>query len=381
VTKLLCLAREEGKLLLGKPSNVVRCSTAFARSFANAETGAHGACPTNGDAASVEQRVDDAHSSVLAALQAPLAATDTAKRCVATKDQAAARFAICTGKQLSQRLGGHAVGEQITRCNGSLADAFAAAEARGGCPTIDDSVAVGALANPAGMNLSNVVFDAASQSLALLDLTGADLRNANLSHVDATGAKLINADLSNANLDFLYAPGPGPLLDLSGAKLTNASLTGADIRYDNLSGADLSGTSLVTVALTRVVGANLAGCPAALPAGWSCTLNNLVGPTVDLRNANLSGADLSGRDLNAAQFSLVNLANASLANANLSNAAFFLPDLTGTNLTGANASLLFISGAVWSNTSCPDGTNSATNGSSPESCCAHLSVPDAGCSP
>jgi uncharacterized protein YjbI with pentapeptide repeats len=474
VTKLFCLAREESKLLLGKPANFARCSAAFTRAFANAE--ALGACPTNGDTASVEQRVDDAQGAVLSALQAPLAATGPAKRCVATKDQAAGRFASCTSKLLGQRLGGQAattpcvgcVGEQIARCHSVLGDSFAAAEARGGCPTVGDSAAVGALANPAGMNLSHVAFDAASQSLAQLDLTGADLRNADLNHVDATDAKLIDADLTNANLDFLNAAGyGGPNLDLSGANLTNASLVGADIRianltganfstatlvsvraiglggcpaslppdwsctnrnlvgpsaiasfaslpgadfsgrnltgitfdqadlsdanlanatltgagfvFANITGADLTGTDLTTAALTRVKATGVAGCPAALPADWSCTLNNLVGPDVFLEGANLSGADLSGRNLGGLLSYNTNFGGANLASADFTSSADYSADFTNADLTGANLNLAYIFNPTWSNTTCPDGTNSATNGSSPESCCAHLGVSNASC--
>jgi hypothetical protein len=31
-----------------------------------------------------------------------------------------------------------------------------------------------------------------------------------------------------------------------------------------------------------------------------------------------------------------------------------------------------LTGVIWSHTTCPDGTNGATNGTSPESCIGHL---------
>ena len=83
------------------------------------------------------------------------------------------------------------------------------------------------------------------------DLSGADLRSADLS-----GANLRSADLRSD--------------DLSGANLRSANLRSADLRSANLSGADLSGANLRSADLS---GANLSGA--------------------NLRSADLSGADLS----------------------------------------------------------------------------------------
>jgi hypothetical protein len=62
-----------------------------------------------------------------------------------------------------------------------------------------------------------------------------------------------------------------------------------------------------------------------------------------LQSANLSGANLDGADLSRANLAGANLAGASVQNVNLA----------GAILTGAN-----LSGMAWSNTTCPDGTNS-----------------------
>ena len=61
--------------------------------------------------------------------------------------------------------------------------------------------------------------------LSRVDLSGADLRGANLSRVDLRGANLRGADLSEANL--------------SRANLRGADLRGADLSEANLSGAKL----------------------------------------------------------------------------------------------------------------------------------------------
>jgi hypothetical protein len=62
-----------------------------------------------------------------------------------------------------------------------------------------------------------------------------------------------------------------------------------------------------------------------------------------------------------------NLTGANLTNANLTNANLTSANLAGATFTGAN-----VTGVLWSNTTCPDSTNSGTNGSSPESCVGHL---------
>ena len=91
------------------------------------------------------------------------------------------------------------------------------------------------------------------------DLSGANLRWANLSEADLSGANLRWADLSGANLSEA---------DLSEADLSGADLSGANLRWANLSEADLSGSDL----------------------RWA-----------DLSGANLSEADLSGADLSGAK--------------------------------------------------------------------------------
>ena len=72
----------------------------------------------------------------------------------------------------------------------------------------------------------------------------------------------------------------------------------------------------------------------------------LVGPNAELSNADLSGADLF----------LVDLFYADLAGVNFTGT-----DLSGVDLIGAD-----LTGATWSNTTCPNGSNSSTNGSSPQ---------------
>jgi hypothetical protein len=115
-------------------------------------------------------------------------------------------------------------------------------------------------------------------------------------------------------------------------------------------------TQSFTVIITRTPCAVLAGC----------NLNGL-----DLSNAILAGADLSsGTDLSNANLNKADLSGANLSFANLSGANLNHADLTGANLTGASTTGANFNQVIWSNTTCPDGTNSSA--STPETCAGHL---------
>ncbi|MBI3246258.1 MAG: hypothetical protein HYZ50_07115 [Deltaproteobacteria bacterium] len=66
-----CLAKEEAKALLGKPSNTTKCINAFTRAFTKAEeaaAAAGGACPVTGDVAVIEELVDTCVDDITATL-------------------------------------------------------------------------------------------------------------------------------------------------------------------------------------------------------------------------------------------------------------------------------------------------------------------------
>ena len=97
--------------------------------------------------------------------------------------------------------------------------------------------------NLSGANLNNADFkhaDLNGADLSSANLNGADLSSANLSGANLSGANLIGANLSGANINcanLRYA-------NLSEANLKHADLSRADLRYTNLSGADLNCTLL-----------------------------------------------------------------------------------------------------------------------------------------
>ena len=117
--------------------------------------------------------------------------------------------------------------------------------------------------------------------------------NVNLSNADLRDANLSNADLSNAILRY--------------ANLSNADLSNAILRYANLLNADL----------------------------YNANLSNANLSNVHLSSADLSSANLSNADLSNAILRYANLLNADLSKANLSNAILSNANLRYANLSNA----------------------------------------------
>jgi hypothetical protein len=164
-----------------------------------------------------------------------------------------------------------------------------------------------------------------------------------LCHVQysATGSHTIGATF-NAGGIWLgsSATAAGETVSNCGASLQGCNLQGGNLAGANLAGANLSGTNLtgVDVQGTNLQGAKLSG-------------SNLKGAT--LAGADLSGANVSGVNLKGDSLRDANLSGANLQGSNLQGA-----DLTGANLHGASLSGANLQGITWSNTVCPDGTNS-----------------------
>jgi uncharacterized protein YjbI with pentapeptide repeats len=120
-------------------------------------------------------------------------------------------------------------------------------------------------------------------------------------------------------------------IDLRNADLGGQNFVGSDLEGAELSAADLKGANA----------------------------NDAF-----LANADLAGASLGGTNLGGSDLADANLTGATLPGANLGGA-----DLTGANLTGARLRGTNISAVTWSNTTCPDGTNSNADGGT---CAGHL---------
>lgn len=173
----------------------------------------------------------------------------------------------------------------------------------------------------------------------VIELSGADLKQVNLSRAilndaDLSGANLVEANLTAAALN---------RTDLSGAKLSKANLLRAELRGASLSGADLTGTELI--------GADLRDGDL-----HSTYLSDAYLNGADLRDSNLSGADLQDANLSSADLSGANLSDVDLSKAEseinlprskkqtnlsgiiLSNAKLNRANLRGANLHGADLS-------------------------------------------
>jgi uncharacterized protein YjbI with pentapeptide repeats len=156
-----------------------------------------------------------------------------------------------------------------------------------------------------------------------------------------SGAGTVRADMVINGCTILSNPTPDHVTVCPNVNLSGTDLSGAD-----LGGADLSGASLAGMNLSDMV---------------------LIGIT--LSNADLTGANLARANLFGAHLEAANLAGTDLTQANLYATRLTGANLTGANLTGANTASALVEGVQWQNTTCPDGTNSDTNGGT---CVGHL---------
>ena len=153
------------------------------------------------------------------------------------------------------------------------------------------------------------------------NLSGFNLRRANLRAADLSGVNLRWTNLSNANL--LGA-------NLSNSDLAKANLREADLYKANLKDAKVSGAHLIKTHLRQ---ACLQRCDLSL-----ANLNGADLTEASFKGANLSGADLDASELRNADLSETHLSNAILSNVNLANADLRRSDLTNANLEFADLS-------------------------------------------
>ena len=156
----------------------------------------------------------------------------------------------------------------------------------------------------------------------------ANLQNASLSYSNFSDASFVNANLVGGDglfstfhrTDFTRAAmynGLWRQSDFNNATFVQANLAYTEFRWSDMSGANLTGAWMYG-------GGNWMGVDLSY-----ADLTNAMMYDLDLRGANLTGADLTGADL-----------------AYL-NTSYGPADLTGV---------------TWSNTTCPDGTNSDNSG-------------------
>jgi uncharacterized protein YjbI with pentapeptide repeats/beta-lactamase regulating signal transducer with metallopeptidase domain len=163
------------------------------------------------------------------------------------------------------------------------------------------------------------------------DLSGKDLRNADLHGLRLTGDDMSNADMRGANLRGTNFEG----VDLNGARFDNADLTNAVFAGTNLkrvswTGAKLDGIELQGVAIDAAM-LHTGQTRMMLNSCQGCDMAGLDMRNLDLRGIHLQGADLTRADLRGA-----NLAGAVLDGVDLDNALLDGTDLTNARLNGCN---------------------------------------------
>jgi uncharacterized protein YjbI with pentapeptide repeats len=158
---------------------------------------------------------------------------------------------------------------------------------------------------------------------------GVGLINANLKYANLFGANLTNVNLLTAELEFIttgqikgapqlmtnysllngYIVGPNVMLQH--ADLMNSDLSNLDLTYSNLMNANVNNCNLSTTNLTKcnihgIISGGISGTP-LLPNDYTIINQYIIGPSVNLTNADLSNGNLYG----------VNLTNVDLTTANL----------------------------------------------------------------
>jgi uncharacterized protein YjbI with pentapeptide repeats len=218
-----------------------------------------------------------------------------------------------------------------------------------------------------GINLSGC--DLSGRNLTGANLTGANLAGANLTDADLSSGILTGANLAGANLTNADLSGLRPM-DLTGANLAGANLSGADFQGASFVGANLAlatGGRTASVLIANFSGVDLRHVDFAYFYGGPGLVGaNLSGKhleNVEFREVDLSNADLSGATLKSVSSYDIDLRNADLSNATLDSVSLYSANyMTTANLTGV----------TWINVTCPDASNSNTNGST---CVGHLSQP------
>ena len=176
-------------------------------------------------------------------------------------------------------------------------------------------VATSAPTFPSGWGLVAGNILGSTADLTNATLTSANLGTYNLSSATLTGVKsgsLTGSPTLPSSFSMIggYLVGPGA--DLTNANLSNRNLSTLSLNGTILKGASLGGANLSANTLTGVISGSLTSTP-TLPTGYSVKGGYIVGPGVNLTNANFPQVGLSKTD-----FTNVSLQGATLTGTNLS---------------------------------------------------------------
>lgn len=192
-----------------------------------------------------------------------------------------------------------------------------------------------------GANLSQAQLQQAVLNVSRLsgaNLSQAQLQQAQLNVTNLIQAVLVGANLHQASLiraELLRA-------DLSNTTLIQANLQEADLREARLRWARLNKTNLSQCNLRN---SNLSGSDLTAAQLYSANMESANLKGAILRRAEMRHANLHSANLNGANLREVNLRWADLSGANLEEA-----DLTGAKLSGANLAGARLGGAILKDT-------------------------------
>jgi uncharacterized protein YjbI with pentapeptide repeats len=155
-------------------------------------------------------------------------------------------------------------------------------------------------------------------------------------------------DNPNNNLDLSPAANK-----FAGNDLSNAIMNGCQFHDVSLQNIIFKNSHFNNVSIynSDLTGANFQNI------SWKSTTSSNVGGD-NFTNANFSGASLSPDQ----GFTNCNFTNANLTNASFTGLVFDGSNFTNANLTGVSTHASTFNGVTWSNTTCPDGTNSDNDG-------------------
>lgn len=172
-----------------------------------------------------------------------------------------------------------------------------------------------------------------------VNLSGLELKRAQLPEIDLQGAYMRWINFQGANLKLANLPWADlQKANLSDASLQRAMLKEANLRKANLQWADLQEAQLQGANLfqSRLVCANFRGASLRLANLEAADLDKAELSGADLRVANLIQAQLRNADLQQGKLQGANLSKANLTGANLEGVNLQGANLRGANLFGAN---------------------------------------------
>lgn len=214
------------------------------------------------------------------------------------------------------------------------------------------------VANLNGAQLSNTDFSWRTLKGDDFSGSGCTFNSDIFNHTDLNGTNFTDCSFGNYNSSATTFNNT----DFTTFTLGNNTFNNPSITNSNLSGLNMTTDNFqaITITSSNLTGVNLSNIELGQNGGITISSTNLT-------NANLSGISFGGQGVD---FSNDNYTNTNFTGANFSNtSSTSFAGVTGsnTNFTNANLSNVTTTGAdltspIWSNTTCPDSTNSNDDG-------------------